>query len=1273
MKRARITTILILASVLAFSGANGQSRYRSVQSGNWDDVSTWECYIVERWGPPSSPPSGSEEIEIQSGNTVTVDHGITVSNLTVEGQLTVAAGQTLTVTGGGEVGGLSLNGTLLIEGTLDATGGSTYANGGSSVIYAGSIPQTVAPITYYDLQINNPTGADLISETEADGSVDVSQGNLRTGSNTLTLGSSASIVETAPYSVIGKLTTARACTTGVNQNFGGLGVEINKSAGPSPVGVTVTRSTGTPSSIAGATSVKRYFDISAPTDLNAEFVFHYRTDELNGAIESNLQLFKSTDGGSTWSNMSGAVSTSAHTVTLTGIDSFSKWTAASPLPAPTLTSISPSTGVIGNTLNMTITGANFGLGATSVSFSGGGITVNSVTVNSSAQLTANITITSSASATYRDVSVTNTYGTGTYSNAFEVLNPAPTLASVSPATGVAGQSLAVTVQGSGFVPGTTNLSFGAGITVNSISVTNDNSLTAQISIAPGASAGPRTITATNPTPGGGTATLAAAFTVIPMPTLASVSPDSGTRGQALSVILTGTNFVAGVTTVNFGSGISADTVTVLSGTQVKAVLTISLAASTGARDVSVSNSGPSGFVTLAGGFSVTNPAPTITSVVPSVGARGKPVNITINGSGFISGVTSASPVAGLTFVSAMVVSLSQITGTISVARDAALGLSDLTIVNAGPGGGPATLTNAFEVQNPAPTASSVSPSAGTLGQTLSVVVTGTDFLNGVSTVDFGTGITVNSTSINPAGTQITANITISSATTAGTRTVTVTNSPPGGGSAVLTDAFTVQNLAPTLTSINPAAGARGQTMNVALTGTNFGTGITSASFGVGVTVNSLTVNTPTSATANITIAPSAVVAARSVTVTNAPPGGGSATLSFVFNVGNPAPTLTSISPTSGARGQTSLSVTLNGTNFLDGVSTVSFGSEITVNSIAVTNASQITANVTIPISASLGSKDVSVTNAAPGGGTAVLSSAFAVNNPAPTLTSIAPTSGNMGQPLSVILNGTNFLSGVTTVSFGPDITVNSVTFNTINQITANITVGAGAASGGRNVTVTNAGPGGGSAALSGGFTVTYPAPTIASIAPTSAGRGSLINVTVIGTQFINGVTSVSFGADISLTSTTIKSATEILVNISIASGATTGQRTVTVTNAGPGGGPASLTNAFTITSGLATEVIGDLGVVPDQYVLQEAYPNPFNPSTRIRFGLPEDSRVRLDVHNMLGNIVAELVRGERSKGLYELQWHPDNLPSGIYLIRIYAESTESTRKYIASRKVVLVK
>ena len=664
-----------------------------------------------------------------------------------------------------------------------------------------------------------------------------------------------------------------------------------------------------------------------------------------------------------------------------------------------------------------------------------------------------------------------------------------------------------------------------------------------------------------------------------VPTLTSISPKSGVRGQSLAVVFSGSNFHTGGISLDLGSGISLDSMSVLSSAQVRAYITISLAAATGVRDVSVSDSGPTGTATLAGGFTVTNPAPTIVGVVPGIGGRGALVNVTINGTGFIPGVTSALPPAGLTLISSTFISTTQITGSFLVARHAALGFRDMTITNSGPGGGSATLANASEVQNPLPAAVSVSPNTGLRGQSLIVVVTGTDFLSGVSSVDFGTGITVGASTIDSTGTLLTSGLTIASGATAGLRSVTVTNAGPGGGSSTLANAFTLANLAPTLTSLSTHAAGRGQTLNVTVTGTNFATGITTASFGVGVTLNSLTVSSPTSAIANISVAASAIIGARSVSVTNAPPGGGTATLVSVFNLGNPTPTISTIAQASGVRGQT----------------------------------------------------------------------------------------------LDVVITGTGFVSGTSALTVGTDITVNSFTVTSFTQINANITIAFAGAAGGRDVTVTNGPPGGGSGLLAAGFAVNNPLPTLASLSPSSANRGSIVNVTVTGSQFITAVTSLYFGADIVVNSIVVKSPTEIQANITLASLTASGSRTIVVTNATPGGGSANLPAGFTVGTGTATSVEGYLGLIPDEFALHEAYPNPFNPSTRIRYGVPEDSRVRIVVHNVLGNIVAELVNGERSKGTYELQWHADYLPSGVYLVRMNAESAESTKRYISSRKIIFMK
>ena len=62
--------------------------------------------------------------------------------------------------------------------------------------------------------------------------------------------------------------------------------------------------------------------------MNATLVFHYNNEDLSGQNEDLLSLWKSEESGSTWTNSGGTVNPDANTITLSSIDSFSRWTAA---------------------------------------------------------------------------------------------------------------------------------------------------------------------------------------------------------------------------------------------------------------------------------------------------------------------------------------------------------------------------------------------------------------------------------------------------------------------------------------------------------------------------------------------------------------------------------------------------------------------------------------------------------------------------------------------------------------------------------------------------------------------------------------------------------------------------------------------------------------------------------------------------------------------------------------------------------------------------------
>ena len=86
-----------------------------------------------------------------------------------------------------------------------------------------------------------------------------------------------------------------------------------------------------------------------------------------------------------------------------------------------------------------------------------------------------------------------------------------------------------------------------------------------------------------------------------------------------------------------------------------------------------------------------------------------------------------------------------------------------------------------------------------------------------------------------------------------------------------------------------------------------------------------------------------------------------------------------------------------------------------------------------------------------------------------------------------------------------------------------------------------------------------------------------------------------------------------------------------------------------------------LSNVPETVVLEGNYPNPFNPQTTIRFGLPASAQVSLTVYDMTGRAVANLISGQMAAGTHEVNFDAANLPSGMYLYRLSTPAGEFTR------------
>ena len=89
--------------------------------------------------------------------------------------------------------------------------------------------------------------------------------------------------------------------------------------------------------------------------------------------------------------------------------------------------------------------------------------------------------------------------------------------------------------------------------------------------------------------------------------------------------------------------------------------------------------------------------------------------------------------------------------------------------------------------------------------------------------------------------------------------------------------------------------------------------------------------------------------------------------------------------------------------------------------------------------------------------------------------------------------------------------------------------------------------------------------------------------------------------------------------------------------------------------------------LPIKFELFPNYPNPFNPTTKISFSLPQSSNVTLKVFNTLGEEVAELVNGYMGSGNHSVDFNASNLSSGVYFY------TLQTYGFVQSKKMILMK
>ena len=700
-------------------------------------------------------------------------------------------------------------------------------------------------------------------------------------------------------------------------------------------------------------------------------------------------------------------------------------------PAPTITSITPTLGPQTGGTPVTIAGTNFLAGA---AVSIGGVAATGVTVQNATTITAT---TGARAAGAVDVVVTNPdWHSGTLTNGFTYVLPAPTVTTITPATGPVAGGTAVTITGTNFVSGAT-VSIG-GVAATGVTVQNTTTITA---ITGAHAAGPVDVVVTNPDTQTGTKTNA--FTDVAPPARTVVFQDDMERGsgnwsaQPTWAVTTesahsGTRAWSdspGGGNVNVGpqylisppidlsafespqlkfwhrrqlaaAAVRAEVYAIVDGGYLQMKVfsdtdlgwvqaTIDLSAISGASNVRVafnmlrfeSFSGDGWYIddVVVEGIA---PTPTVTSTTPSVGPSAGGTPITITGGNFLTGATVA--IGGVAATGVTVQNATTITATTGAH---AAGAVNVVVTN--PDTQSSTLTNGFTYVLPPPGVTAIAPSSGPTAGGTPVTITGNNFVNG-ATVSIGgvaaTGVTVSS------ATTITAT---TGAHAAGMVDIVVTN--PDTQTGTKADAFTYVN-PPTVTSILLAFGPTAGGQAVTITGTSFEAGA-AVSIG-GVSATGVTVVNATTIAATTGPHAAGVVG---VLVTN--PSTLSSTLVNAYTYALP-PTVSSIAPAFGpSTGGTA--VTIVGSGFRTGA-TIAIGG-VVATSVTVVNATTITATTAAHAA---GIVSVVVTNSDAQSGTLANSFSYSTGA-APSVVGTAPNSGSSTGGTLVTISGADFLVGAT--------------------------------------------------------------------------------------------------------------------------------------------------------------------------------------------------------------------------------------------------------------------
>jgi hypothetical protein len=555
----------------------------------------------------------------------------------------------------------------------------------------------------------------------------------------------------------------------------------------------------------------------------------------------------------------------------------------------------------GGTATRTITGTGFAPGVTFSSPSDTGVTYVTKTVAGDG-LSATVDITVAPDATVGNVETTTVTnpdggssdyvgdGTPVIGTPFLVtVNAAPRLTKVTPgATTAPVTAQNVQLKGTDFADPMT-VSMGAGITVNSVIVSNATTATVNITVAGGTAAGPRDVKLTNGD--AGTSTCLQCFGIDGL-TISSSGAANTNDDFDLTFTASGATSFTGATAVTLSKKILSDDQPDIAGSIVGTPSTGTLNANFDLSNAAPGYynaivSAPSGVSSCTGCLHITGGAITVTAVNPNKGGIGATdFPITIAGTGFSHGETVTIP--GVTVSQVHWVSPSMLTAKVTIPSTAtAANNLTVTVANAdkADGGFSNTLANGYSIVA-APTVTSTAtttPGGKALGQGATnqlVSVVGTGFSTG-STATFCTGVTAGAVVFTDA-THIKFPVAVATDAPLGDCALTIVQSDNGGQSPAFAQGITVTPK-PVPSLVAPSSIVSGTSVSVTISGQGFQTG--SVVQAADIAFTNTTLNSDGTLTADAAVPANAAGGARTLKVNN--PDGGSGTCVCKITIAKP--------------------------------------------------------------------------------------------------------------------------------------------------------------------------------------------------------------------------------------------------------------------------------------------------------------------------------------------------------------------------------------------------